>query len=153
MKLSEYARKMGIHYKTAWRWWKTGKLPGFQQDTGTVIVSPEPSALSRTVRVAIYARVSGAVNRPNLDSQAERLEAYCAAKGYQIQQVIKEVGSGGNDHRPKFLKSLADATITTIVVEHNDRATRFGFQYLETLLTQQGRTREVVNLAVNGRED
>ena len=40
-----------------------------------------------------------------------------------------------------------------IVVEHKDRATRFGFRYLETLLERQGRRVEVVNLANNGRED
>ena len=40
-----------------------------------------------------------------------------------------------------------------IVVEHKDRLTRFGFCYIETLLEQQGRRVEVVNLADNGRED
>jgi predicted site-specific integrase-resolvase len=153
MKLSEYAQKMGIHYKTAWWWWKAGKLPGFQQDTGTVIVYPDQPALPHTDRVAIYVRVSAAENRLNLDSQAERLLTYCIANGYQIQQVVKEVGSGVNDRRPKFLKLLVDGAITVIVVEHKDRATRFGFRYLETLLAQQGRRIEVVNLADNGKED
>ncbi len=122
--------------------------------TGTILIDDPVEAPAVLVsQVAIYARVSAAENRPNLESQAERLEAYCAAKGYQIQQVVKEVGSGVNDHRPKFLKLLADTTITTIVVEHQDRATRFGFHYLETLLAQQGRKIEVVNLAENGRDD
>ncbi len=67
--------------------------------------------------------------------------------------IIKEIGSGVNDSRPKFLKLLADSTITHIVVEHKDRATRFGFRYIETLLQQQGRTIEVVNQAENGKED
>jgi predicted site-specific integrase-resolvase len=39
------------------------------------------------------------------------------------------------------------------VVEHKDRATRFGFRYLEVLLTQQHRAIEVANLAENNRED
>lgn len=34
-----------------------------------------------------------------------------------------------------------------------DRATRFGFNYLETLLALHGRRIEVVNLADNGKED
>ena len=33
--------------------------------------------------VCIYARVSSAENRDNLDSQAERLKEYCIAKGYR----------------------------------------------------------------------
>ena len=153
MKLSEYARQMGMSYKTAWRWWKAGKLPGFQQDTGTVIVYPEAQAVPQNQRVAIYARVSSTENRSNLDSQAERLVSYAMTKGYQIQQVVKEIGSGVNDSRPKFLKLLADPTMTHIIVEHKDRATRFGYRYLETLLKQQGRSLEVVNLADNGKED
>ncbi len=39
------------------------------------------------------------------------------------------------------------------MVEHKDRATRFGFRYLETLLHTQGRTLEVVNQAENSTED
>ena len=37
--------------------------------------------------------------------------------------------------------------------EHKDRATRFGFRYLDTLLRGQGRAIEVVNLAENDQED
>jgi predicted site-specific integrase-resolvase len=40
-----------------------------------------------------------------------------------------------------------------MVVEYKDRATRFGFRYLDTLLRSQGRAIEVVNLAENGQED
>jgi predicted site-specific integrase-resolvase len=156
MKLSEYARRMGVSYKTAWRWWRAGKLDAHQAATGTIIVR-EPVAVAThppaAERGAIDARVSAAENRPNLEGQADRLVAYCAAKGYQVHQVVQEVGAGVNESRPKFLKLLADSSITMIVVEHQDRATRFGFRYLETLLEQQGRRVEVVNLADNGRED
>jgi putative resolvase len=153
MKLSEFARQHGISYKTAWRWWKDGKLPGKQMPSGTVIVFPEQKAEVHPSRVAIYTRVSSAENRSNLETQAERVAGYCAARGYQVQQVVKEVGSGVNESRPKFLSLLADSTITVIVVEHTDRATRFGFRYVETLLAQQGRRIEVVNLAENGKEE
>jgi putative resolvase len=52
-----------------------------------------------------------------------------------------------------LLALLEDQSITLIVVEHKDRATRFGFRYLDTLLRGQGRAIEVVNLAENGQED
>src|SRR5262245_2950919 len=119
MKLREYARRMGVSYKTAWRWWRAGRLAAYQAATGTVIVrAPPPVAthLLTTEQVVIYARVSAAETHPNLEGQAERLVAYCAAKGYQVQQVAKEVGSGVNDRRPKFLTLLADASSTVLVV-------------------------------------
>jgi putative resolvase len=155
MKLKDYAAQQGISYRTAWRWWKLGKLPGHQMDTGTILVDTdqERAASSNARRVAIYARVSSAANKPNLDSQAERLVAYCAAKGYQVGKIVKEIGSGVNDGRPKLLALLEDQAIGLIVVEHKDRATRFGFRYLDTLLRSQGRAIEVVNLAENGHED
>ncbi len=154
MNLSEYARKMGVRYETAWQWYKAGTIKGQQMPTGTIIIDAPLETAPRPVpQIAIYARVSAAENRSHLEAQAERLITYCEAKGYQIAQVVKEVGSGVNDQRPKFLQLLASSAITTIVVEHQDRATRFGFPYLETLLAQQGRRIEVVNLAENGREE
>ena len=153
MKLIDYAHKMGISYKTAWRWYKAGKLPGKQMDTGTILVMEDEPKRPAPTNVAVYARVSSAENKSNLDSQAERLVSYCAARGYQVAKVVKEVGSGINDSRPKFLALLADPGIGTIVVEHKDRATRFGFRYLETLLKTQGRSIEVVNQAENSTED
>ena len=152
MKLSDYAKKAGVHYHTAWRWFKAGKLKGYQMDTGTIIITEDDEPRPPD-KVAIYTRVSSSEMRKNLNRQAERLVDYCAAKGWQVQKIVKEVGSGVNDNRKQFLKLLADPTITIIVVEHKDRATRFGFNYLETLLSLQGRRIEVVNLADNGTED
>src|SRR6266702_4249479 len=154
MKLSQYAKQQGISYRTALRWWQAGIIKGYQSPTGTIIVTEEKPQEAHVVqRVAIYARVSSPEHRPNLGRQMERLENYCAAKGYQIAAAVKEIASGVNDARPKFLALLRDPTITLIVVEHQDRATRFGFGYLETLLEMQGRRFEVVNLAENDRED
>ena len=153
MKLIDYAHKMGISYKTAWRWYKAGKLPGKQMDTGTILITEDEPTRQAPTNVAVYARVSSAENKSNLDSQAERLVAYCAARGYQVTKVVKEVGSGVNDSRPKFLALLADQSIGTIVIEQKDRGTRFGFRYIETLLQGQGRSIEVVNQAENNTED
>jgi putative resolvase len=156
MKLSVYAHKLGIHYHTAWRWFKAGKIAGYQADTGTIIVtesllteSPAPVA----EKVAIYTRVSAAENKSNLEAQAGRLQDYCAAKGWVVAQVVKEIGSGINDNRPKLLKLLTDPTVTLIVVEHKDRLTRFGFNYIEQLLALQGRRLEVINQAENSKEE
>jgi putative resolvase len=156
VKLNEYARKIGVSYRTAWRWFKSGKISGKQMETGTVIITePLPQTPTQLIngKTAIYTRVSAAENRSNLHAQADRLVAYCTAKGYQVHKVVKEVGSGVNDNRPQLLKLLSDPSITLIVVEHKDRLTRFGFNYIEQLFQLQGRRVEVVNLADNGKED
>ena len=126
-------------------------------DTGTIIVTEMPgtevSAQAAVTRVAIYTRVSAAENKSNLDSQSQRLADYCAAKGWSVVQVVKEIGSGVNDSRPKLLKLLTDPAMTIIVVEHKDRLTRFGFNSIDQLLAMQGRRVEVINQAENGKED
>src|SRR5215472_13988804 len=155
MKLSDYAKQMGVRYETAWRWFRDGKIQGRRIGPHTIIITEgqeEPAGVTPQ-RVAIYARVSSAENKGNLDSQAERLSAYCSARGYQVAKVVKEEGSGINDARPKLLALLAEQSIGLIVVEHKDRLTRFGLRYLDTLLTNQGRGIEVVNQAENGTED
>ena len=156
MKLSVYARSLGVSYRTAWRWFKAGKVAGFQADTGTIIVTEpivETVPATANQKTVIYTRVSAAENKDNLEGQAKRLMDYCAAKGYQVAAVVKEIGSGVNDTRPKLLKLLTDPTVDQIVVEHKDRLTRFGFNYIEQLLAMQGRKIEVINLAENGKED
>ena len=70
-----------------------------------------------------------------------------------MAQVVKEIGSGVNDARPKLMKLLTDSSVTLIVVEHKDRLTRFGFNYIEQLLKQQDRRIEVINLTEAGKED
>ena len=65
MKLSTYAKKLGISYDTAWRWFKAGKIAGYQADTGTIIVTealPTQSPAPVAEKVAIYVRVSAAEN-------------------------------------------------------------------------------------------
>jgi len=39
MKLSDYAKKVGVKYRTAWEWYKAGKIEGYQMDTGTIIIT------------------------------------------------------------------------------------------------------------------
>ena len=153
MKLSQFAKQQGISYSTALRWWKAGAIRGYQAPSGTIIVEAEGMPARNEQRVAIYARVSSAEHRENLERQAERLMQYCTVRGYQVVKLVKEVGSGVNDSRPKLLSLLRDPMITRLVVEHKDRLTRFGFRYIETLLEIQGRTIEVVNPAENNRED
>ena len=154
MKLSDYAKQQGVRYETAWRWFQDGKIKGHRVGAHTIMIDEGLEDTPPSVhQVAVYARVSSAENKPNLDSQAKRLVDYCTTKGYQVSKVVKEVGSGVNDARPKFLALLEDVTITTIVVEHKERASRFGVRYIDALLRVQGRMLEVVNLSENATED
>ncbi len=152
MKLSAWAKEQGVSYKTAWRLWKAGRLDAYALPTGTVIVR-SPRGTGLTGKVAIYSRVSSSENKNNLERQAERLQQYAVARGYQIYKVVKEVGSGVNDERKLLSKLLSDKNYDVLIVEHKDRLTRFGFHYLDNWFESQGRKIEVVNFTVDGQED
>ncbi len=154
MKLSTYAKEvLGVSYQTAWRWWKAGKLPhpAHQADTGTVIVHYSPNEIDHKGRpidvAAIYARVSSAENKSQLDTQAEKLTQYAAAKGYRVAHVVKEIGSGINDSRPKLTRLLQLTDYGILLVEYKDRLARFGTNYMELLLSQLGVKLEIINTA------
>lgn len=151
MKLSDYASHLGVSYKTAWRMWKRNAIPHRteQLDTGTIIVHLKECNTNPGMRAAVYARVSSAENKKNLESQAERLTQYANAKGYQVALVVKEVGSGLNDQRKKLDKLLRKEGYDILIVEHPDRLARFGVRYIAALLERNGVILEVVNTAEN----
>ncbi len=135
---------MGVSYKTAFRWWKAGKLDAYQLDTGTIIVRDPVEVSQRATGIALYARVSTQGQKADLERQVERLLTYAASRGYQVSKVVQEIASGMNDTRPKLLKLLTDKQVGMIVIEHRDRLTRFGFAYIEQCLQMQGRQIEVM---------
>lgn len=153
MKLSEYAKKTGISYQTAWRMWKRGQLNAYQLPTGTVVVKIEDETTSVDLIACIYARVSSAENKKNLEAQAQRLTNYAIARGYRIYKVVKEVGSGLNDNRKQLAKILVDDNYNILIVEHKDRLARFGTNYLSLLLEKTGKKLEIVNLADNSKDE
>jgi len=132
MKLSVYAKKLGIGYRTAWTLFKSGKIEGaYKLSSGTVIV-PEFKDFKEDYTV-VYSRVSSSENKKNLLSQSKRVQDFCSAKGWVVKEVYEECASGLNDKRPKLMKALKDKKVTRIVIEHKDRLTRFGFNYIKEL--------------------
>jgi putative resolvase len=151
-KISQYAKKYGVTTRTVWNWISKGDLLVEKTKTGrNLIVEDEDKPLNDAV--AIYARVSSSENKDNLARQRERLESYCAAKGYKVLRVVEEVGSGLNDNRKKLESLLLDESIKKIVIEHSDRFSRFGMNYIVKLMKLQGREIEVINEQSNDRDD
>lgn len=137
MKLSEWAKKNGLNYKTAWNLFKKGQLPvkSTQLISGTILVDESFNAIpSRTV---IYCRVSNHSRKTELDYQVDRCEDFCRVNGWSVDKTYKEIASGLNDERKEFWKVI-DSKPSRIVVENKDRLTRFGFYYLEKLLKERG---------------
>lgn len=158
IKLTKAAKILGITKQTLWNWKyqgkisfiKCGNLNGLSQETLNSLLGIKDK---KEEKVVIYCRVSSTDNKKNLETQKERLISYCIAKGYKIHKIVCEFGSGINDKRPKLQDLLENQDFTKIVVEHKDRLTRLGFNYLDVLLKVLGKEIEVINNAENDESD
>jgi putative resolvase len=145
--LREWALAQGIHPQTAYRWYREGKLPVPARKMGKLILVGDlaKSAAPGPHHTVVYARVSSADQRTDLDRQVARVVSWATEHGYSVDQVVTEVGSALNGHRRKFLSLLRDKEVDTILVEHRDRFCRFGAEYVEAALEAQGRRLVVVD--------
>lgn len=152
MKLKEYAAIHGIQYRSAWNRFKQGKIKGaYYSDCGDIII-PD-NVQQKEQYVVCYARVSSSENKSNLDSQAKRITDFANAKGFIVKEVIKECASGMNDNRPKLNKLLLNPFVTDIIVEHKDRLTRFGFNYLLLFAKSKNINIIVINESETDKQD
>jgi predicted site-specific integrase-resolvase len=137
--LKEWAASQGISYATARRWYESGKLPVPAYQAGRLIVIGEPSAARSAGITVVYARVSSAGQKSDLDRQIARVTAWATSQGIAVDRVVTEVGSALNGRRRKFLALLRDPSVSAIAVEHRGRFARFGAEYVEAALAAQGR--------------
>lgn len=151
-KLSDYAKKFNVTYRTAWNRYKQGKIDGAFIDETNHILIPINKFENKN-KVIIYSRVSNSDRKDNLDRQSERLVNYAINNGYTVVDTIKEVGSGLNDNRKKLVKLLKENNYDILLVENKDRLTRFGFNYIETLLNNNGKEIIVVNKSDDDKTD
>ena len=144
MNLAEWAEQNGIDRSTAYRWFREGKLPVPATKVGGLILVDQPGAgvAARALKTVVYARVSSTDQKADLDRQVARVTQWCTSQGWAVDAVVTEVGSALNGHRRKFLRLLADESVTRIVVEHRDRFARFGSEYVAAAL--QAADRELV---------
>ena len=140
VKLSVWAKQIGVSFKTAQRWYYSGKMPVPTERTPTnrimVCVEEPASAAERTV---LYARVSSSDQKDDCQRQADRLRTLAAGRGWSNVEVVSEIGSGLNGRRKRLIDLLADPTVRRLVVEHRDRLARFGVEYIEAALKAHGR--------------
>lgn len=148
MNLAEWAETQGIARVTAYRWFREGKLPVPARKVGGLILvdSPAPAGPS-TSETVVFARVSSADQKSDLDGQVARVTVWATGQGMAVDRVVTEVGSALNGRRNKFLALLRDPAVGTIVVEHRDRFARFAVDYIEAALSAQGRRLVVVDNA------
>lgn len=142
MNPASWAERNGVARAIAYRWFRAGVLPAPARKVGRLILVEEPTCeVGIQSRTAVYARVSSADQKADLDRQVARVTAWATNERISVNKV----GSALNGHRRKFLALLGDPTRSRIVVEHRHRFCRFGSEYVEAALGAQGRELIVVD--------
>ena len=150
----EVCRRLGISYSTLSRWVREGRIRAIRT-AGGVFRVPESEVrrvaeglpISKEVRAVIYARVSSANQRSDLERQVQYLTQYCSSNGYSVIDVLSDIASGLKTDRRGLLKLfdyVANRQVDVVVVTYRDRLTRFGFEYLEHFFNQYGVRIEVM---------
>lgn len=90
----------------------------------------------------IYSRVSLYKQKNDLKNQTQRLKDFAISNGIIISEVLEDVKSGMNFNNRKNFNKLIDlvfdSKIDTIIIENNDRLTRFGFELLQNIFSKFG---------------
>ena len=149
---AEAARMLGVEPQTLRLWVRQGKIKALKTAGGRYRYPlSEIKRLRGEIigggRAIIYARVSSADQRGDLEEQLSFLKEEAAKMGLRVVKTLTDVGSGLNESRRGYLKLLDSAIkgeVDVILITYQDRLTRFGFKTLRRLL--EGYGVEVVSL-------
>ena len=101
-----------------------------------------------TGQTVVYARVSSASQKPDLQNQLAALRAYCRAKDLKVDEWIEEIGSGLNYQRKQFNRIMEEielGRVQRLVIAHKDRLVRFGFEWFAAFCERHGTDLVIVN--------
>ncbi|HET9655604.1 MAG TPA: recombinase family protein [Kineosporiaceae bacterium] len=102
MSLKEWAASQGIAYITARRQYAAGTLPVPTYRIGRLIMVGEPiPGATPAGQAVVYARVSSADQRPDLDRQVARVTEWATRRRIPVDRVVTEVGSAMNGSKGK----------------------------------------------------
>ena len=154
-KLGDFAELLGVSVKTLQRWDREGILKANRTPTDRRYYTYDQYLQFKGIKTekdnrqtVIYARVSTRNQKEDLQNQVTFLRQFCNAKGMIVDQCIEEYGSGLNYNRKKWnqlLEEVMEQKIKTIVVTHQDRFIRFGYDWFERFCEKFHTTIVIVN--------
>lgn len=136
--LGRWAKRCGISYRTAWRWFRDNRLPedviAEQMPTGTILI--RDGRVSRNAgqveEAVIYARVNPRQDQSLLHEQIELCRSFCMARGWTIKRIVREVAPGVGLQRVKLTRLIQQRT-PRLVVATPTVLSRFDFRLYDTL--------------------
>ena len=140
LRISSAAHELGLHPITVRRWIKAGRIQAVPMGREVRIPRTEVDRLVGKIDgrlLVLYGRVSGHGQKDDLDIQIQRLESWAETERKGVERlVLSEIGSGLKASRrqlQRLLKLVCEDKVGEVAITYEDRLTRFGQEYLETL--------------------
>ena len=152
LRVGAAAHELGLHPMTVRRWIKAGRIRVVQVGREARIPRAEIERMVGNTDgrlLVLYGRVSGHGQKDDLEVQLERLQTWAATerKGMETP-VLSDIGSGLKASRrqlTRLLKLVCEDKVGEIAITYEDRLTRFGQDYLQTLFACFGVTLTVLD--------
>jgi putative resolvase len=151
LRLSVAAHELGLHPITVRRWIKAGRIQVIPVGREVRIPRTEVERLVGKIDerlLVLYGRVRGHGQKDDLDIQLQRLQAWAATERRGVETlVLSDIGSGLKASRKqlqRLLKLVCEDKVGEVAITYEDRLTRFGQEYLETLFACFGVTLTVL---------
>ncbi|HEY5743087.1 MAG TPA: recombinase family protein [Terrimicrobiaceae bacterium] len=136
--LGRWAKRCGVTYRTAWRWFRDNRLPddviAEQMPTGTILIRDRRILrnTAHTEEAVIYARINPRQDQALMHEQIESCRTFCRGRGWTITKVIREVAPGVGLQRVKLTRLIEQRT-PRLVVATPSVLSRFDFRLYEAL--------------------
>src|SRR5215467_14010478 len=145
LRVSAAAHELGLHAMTVRRWIKAGRIQ--------VVLMGREVRIPRTEVERLVGKLDGRLlvlygQKDDLDIQLQCLQAWAATerKGMETP-VLSDIGSGLKASRrqlQRLLKLVCEDKVAEVTITYEDRLTRFGQEFLETLFACFGVTLTVL---------
>ena len=152
LRVGAAAHELGLHPMTVRRWIKAGRIQVVQVGREMRIPRAEIERVVGSIDgrlLVLYGRVSGRGQQDDLNTQLERLVAWASSERRGMQTlVLSDIGSGlkaGRKQLQRLLKLVCADKVAEIAMTSEDRLTRFGQEFLETLFACFGVTLTVLD--------
>lgn len=151
LRVSRAAHELGLHPLTVRKWIKAGKIHAIRVGNEARIPRSEIERLAGKTDgrvLVLYGRVSGHGQKDDLEVQLQRLQTWAASERKGMETlVLADIGSGLKASRrqlTRLLKLVCEDKVGEVAITYEDRLTRFGQEYLETLFVCFGVTLTVL---------
>jgi predicted site-specific integrase-resolvase len=99
-------------------------------------------------KIILYCRVSYQNQKNDLKQQIEFVKQFCYNQGKTYNDIYTDIGSGLNYQRKNFNKlinEITDGLVNEIIIAHEDRLVRFGFDIIKILCEKYNTKLTIIN--------